>query len=249
MLDRLGPARAACELSLAIRKLVADDPKNETFTRDLGTAWDNLANIRAVSREWAESKSARWQAADLFRKLVVASPSRSLYRNDLARTQFNLGTAHLNLGEPAPGGQRAREAAGCSAWSRSHWSAASRSASASRRSVSQARRRQSVPLAIPQMIWPERNSTSAPPHLILVNRRRRPTRSARRRTSGIYSRKSHRRPRVCPQPGKRAVPRCRRPNGESVNRRRPTTRWQKPARRRSDLANQFPGVPDNAQAS
>ena len=54
-----------------------------------------------------------------------------------------------------------------------------------------------------------------------------------------------RRPRVCPQPGKRAVPRCRRPNGESVNRRRPTTRWQKPARRLR-LANQFPGVPEYA---
>ena len=160
-LDRFGPARAACEQSLVIRKkLVADDPKNETFTRDLGTAWDNLANIRAVAREWTESKSARQQAADLFRKLVAASPFRSLYRNDLARTQFNLGTTLLNLGEPAPAADA---------------------------------------LAKP-------------------------------RTNGIDSIRRIPPSASMPSAWETAVRACPRPNGELVNLRRPTRRWQKPTR-------------------
>ena len=91
--DRPG-ALTAYEEGLAIRhKLVAADPGNAWWQRDMGVALNRVGDVRLAAGDRSAALTAYEESLAIMRKLVAADPGNANWQSDFALLLYKVSTA------------------------------------------------------------------------------------------------------------------------------------------------------------
>lgn len=93
-------ARASFTSAVAIlEKLLAGDPGQAAWQRDLAMSYSRLAEVSGV---WATSRDLHQKAVDLQKSLVTKDHANSAWRHDLADLYRGLGSVQFGMGGEKP---------------------------------------------------------------------------------------------------------------------------------------------------
>ena len=81
------------------KRLMAEQPLNLLYQRDLARTYNNLGRLSAARRDWPEATANYQSSMAIQQRLVEVSPRVANYRRDLATSQNNLGMVYARQGK------------------------------------------------------------------------------------------------------------------------------------------------------